>query len=140
MNLIPLGRKSDSEKDIAFEDTLKLSNGVMDVDKRCIIIFPEGTRGEPDVMRRFRKGPARLAIGLNKPILPAVIKGSGASWPKGKILFRPGKIHVYILEALYPDSFIDANNSDKKDLFDAAGQMTIELEKRIKNKIRDLNE
>ena len=140
MNLIPLGRKSDSGKDITFEETLKLSNGFMEIDKRCIIIFPEGTRGEPDVIKRFRKGPARLAIGVNKPILPAVITGSGRCWPKGKIFFRPGKIHVYILEPLYPQSFINNNDGDKRDLFEAAERMTKELENRIKNKIKDLNE
>ena len=140
MNLIPLGRKSGSGKDITFEETLKLSNGFMDIGKRCIIIFPEGSRGEPDVMTRFRKGPARLAIGLNKPILPAVITGSGRSWPKGKIFFRPGKIHVYILEALYPESFINSDSEDKKDLFGVAERMTAELENRIKTKIKDLNE
>ncbi len=140
MNLIPLGRKSDSGKDISFEETLQLSNGFMKIDKRCIIIFPEGTRGEPDIMKRFRKGPARLAIGVNKPILPAVITGSGRSWPKGKIFFRPGKIHVYILEPLYPKSFINNNDGNKRDLFEAAEQMTKELENRIKNKIKDLNE
>ena len=139
MNLIPLGRESDSGKDITFEETLKLSNGFMSVGKRCIIIFPEGSRGKPNVMTRFRKGPARLAIGLNKPILPAVITGSGKSWPKGKIFFRPGKIHVYILEALYPESFINNDSEDKKDLFGAAEQMTTELENRIKKKIKDLN-
>ena len=140
MNLIPLGRKSDSGKDITFKETLELSNGFMEIDKRCIIIFPEGTRGEPDVIKRFRKGPARLAIGVNKPILPAVITGSGRSWPKGKIFFRPGKIHVYILEPLYPQSFINNNDGDKIDLFEAAERMTKELENRIKNKIKDLNE
>ena len=114
MNLIPLGRKSNSGQDITFEETLELSNRFMDIDKRCIIIFPEGTRGEPNVMNRFRKGPARMAIGLNKPILPAVITGSGKSWPKGKIFFKPGSIHVYILEALYPESFINNDNNDKK--------------------------
>ena len=88
MNLIPLGRKSNSGQDITFEETLELSNRFMDIDKRCIIIFPEGTRGEPNVMNRFRKGPARMAIGLNKPILPAVITGSGKSWPKGKIFLN----------------------------------------------------
>ena len=140
MNLIPLGRESDSGKDITFEETLQLSNGFMEIDKRCIIIFPEGTRGEPDVIKRFRKGPARLAIGVNKPILPAVITGSGRSWPKGKIFFRPGKIHVYILEPLYPQSFINNNDGNKKDLFEAAERMTKELENRIKNKIKNLNE
>ena len=140
MNLIPLGRKSDSGKDITFEETLELSNGFMEIDKRCIIIFPEGTRGEPDVIKRFRKGPARLAIGVNKPILPAVITGSGRCWPKGKIFFRPGKIHVYILEPLYPQSFINNSDVDEKKSFKAAERMTKELEYKIKNKIKELNE
>ena len=88
MNLIPLGRKSHLGKDITFEQTLELSNSFMNVDKRCIIIFPEGTRGQPDVLKRFRKGPARLSIGTGKPILPAIIIGSGKSWPKGKFIFK----------------------------------------------------
>ena len=140
MNLIPLGRQTSSGTDITFNETLELSNGFMEIDKRCIIIFPEGTRGEPNIMKRFRKGPARLAIGVNKPILPAVIIGSGKSWPKGKIFFRPGKIHVYILEPLYPQSFINNSDVDEKKSFKAAERMTKELEYKIKNKIKELNE
>ena len=140
MNLIPLGRQTSSGTDITFNETLELSNGFMGIDKRCIIIFPEGTRGEPNIMKRFRKGPARLAIGVNKPILPAVIIGSGKSWPKGKIFFRPGKIHVYILEPLYPQSFINNSDVDEKKSFKAAERMTKELEYKIKNKIKELNE
>ena len=121
MNLIPLGRQTSSGTDITFNETLELSNGFMEIDKRCIIIFPEGTRGEPDIMKRFRKGPARLAIGVNKPILPAVIIGSGKSWPKGKIFFRPGKIHVYILEPLHPQSFINNSDVDEKKSFKDPG-------------------
>ena len=119
--MIPLGRQTSSGTDITFNETLELSNGFMEIDKRCIIIFPEGTRGEPDIMKRFRKGPARLAIGVNKPILPAVIIGSGKSWPKGKIFFRPGKIHVYILEPLHPQSFINNSDVDEKKSFKDPG-------------------
>ena len=110
----------------------------MKIDKRCIIIFPEGTRGKANVLNRFRKGPSRLAIGLNKPILPAVIKGTGESWPKGKIFFKPGKIRVYILEAIYPESFINGKTLNKKNTFNAAKEMTNEIEKRIKSKLKEL--
>ena len=140
MNLIPLGRKSSNGKNITFGETLKLARRFMEIDKRAIIIFPEGTRGAPDIMGRFKKGPARMAIGINKPILPAVIIGSGKSWPKGKIFFRPGKIHVYILEALYPKSFINNDNPSGKDIYEAVEAMTKEIESRIKKKIEKLNE
>ena len=140
MNLIPLGRKLGNEKNITFEETLKLSSRFMEIDKRAIIIFPEGTRGEPGIMGRFKKGPARMALGVNKPILPAVIIGSGNSWPKGKIFFRPGKIHVYILEALYPKSFIKNDSPNEKDIYKAAEEITKEIESRIRKKINKLNE
>ena len=74
MNLIPIGRRSSKGRDISFDDTLELSKGFMNVNKRCIIIFPEGTRGEPDVLIRFKKGPARLAIGTGEKIFSGNIE------------------------------------------------------------------
>ena len=139
MNLIPIGRKSSEGKDISFEDTLELSKGFMNLDKRCIIIFPEGTRGKPDVLKRFRKGPARLSIGTEKKILPAVIIGSGKLWPKGKFIFKPGRINVYILPPLDPKTFIVVNDKKEIDLFKTAEALTKELEIRIKEKIEQLS-
>ena len=111
----------------------------MNVNKRCIIIFPEGTRGKPDVLIRFKKGPARLAIGTGEKILPAVITGTGLLWPKGKIIFKPGKINVYILPPLDPNSFLIRDNKNNIDLFKSAEAMTNTLETRIKEKIKDLS-
>ena len=139
MNLIPIGRRSSEGRDISFDDTLELSKGFMNVNKRCIIIFPEGTRGEPDVLIRFKKGPARLAIGTGEKILPAVITGTGLLWPKGKIIFKPGKINVYILPHLDPNSFLIRDNKNDIDLFKSAEAMTIALETKIKEKIKDLS-
>ena len=139
MNLIPIGRRSSEGRDISFDDTLELSKGFMNVNKRCIIIFPEGTRGEPDVLIRFKKGPARLAIGTGEKILPAVITGTGLLWPKGKIIFKPGKINVYILPPLDPNSFLIRDNKNNIDLFKSAEAMTNALETRIKEKIKDLS-
>ena len=39
MNLIPIGRRSSKGRDISFDDTLELSKGFMNVNKRCIIKF-----------------------------------------------------------------------------------------------------
>ena len=139
MNLIPIGRRSSKGRDISFDDTLKLSKGFMNVDKRCIIIFPEGTRGEPDILIRFKKGPARLAIGTGEKILPAVITGTGLLWPKGKIIFKPGKINVYILPPLDPKTFIVVNDKGDTDLFKTSEVITKELEVRIKEKIKELS-
>ena len=111
----------------------------MNVYKRCIIIFPEGTRGEPDVLIRFKKGPARLAIRTEKKILPAVITGTGLLWPKGKIIFKPGKINVYILPPLDPNSFLIRDNKNNIDLFKSAESMTNTLETIIREKIEELS-
>ena len=90
-------------------------------------------------MIRFKKGPARLAIGAGEKILPAVITGPGILWPKGKIIFKPGEINVYILPPLDPNSFLIRDNKNNIDLFKSAEAMTNALEIRIKEKIKDLS-
>ena len=78
MNLIPLGRKSASQNDITFDETTILSDKFMKIDKRCIIIFPEGTRSENAKILPFKKGGLVLAINLNMPVVPVGIIGSNS--------------------------------------------------------------
>ena len=67
------------------------------------------------------------------------ITGTGLLWPKGKIIFKPGEINVYILPPLDPNSFLIRDNKNNIDLFKSAEAMTNALETRIKEKIKDLS-
>ena len=141
MNLIPIDRKVDGIRKFPIEGTIKLCNAFMNHNQRNIIIFPEGTRGEPGEILPFQKGPAIFSLNLNKPILPAVIFGSHKIWPRGKVFFSwPTRIHIYILEPLYPDSFLAETNENGKKMDLAVKNMTSVLEKKIKKKAEQLYE
>ena len=77
----------------------------MEHDQRNIVIFPEGSRGTSDAILPFRKGAARFAQALKKPIVPIYISGSSKSWPKGKIFMRPCRITINILEPIEPRDY-----------------------------------
>ena len=117
MNLVPVERKSSKIRKLSIDDTISLCRSFMDYGQRSLIMFPEGTRGEPGKILPFKKGAATFSIKLDKPILPAVIYGSHKIWPRGKIFFGlPTKIHVYILDPIYPSSFLERATPLKKKL------------------------
>jgi len=128
MNLIPIARKT-SAKDgsISFQDTIALCKSFMDYGNRNIIIFPEGSRGEPNQIKPFRTGAARFSLALNKPIVPIFIHGSFRAWPRGKVFMRPCRITINILEPMYPNDYISEDKAD--DLI--AKEITGHLEKII---------
>lgn len=137
MNLVPIDRKVDGKRNFSIDDTLALCKAFMNVDKRNLIMFPEGTRGNPGEIRQFRKGTAKFAIQLNVPILPAVIYGSHNAWPKDKIFMRPARIQIHILKPLFPDQYIKDTNMeelDDNDVSQAAQLMTSDLESKIREK------
>ena len=53
---------------------------------------------------------------------------------------RPTGIRVYILEPIFPDSFLNNNNPNDDDLAVAADEMIAALEQRITEKTLDLYE
>ena len=128
MNLIPIARKSSAKDDsISFQDTIALCSRFMDYGNRNIVIFPEGSRGEPDKIKPFRNGAARFSLALNKPIVPIFIYGSFRAWPRGKVFMRPCRITINILEPIYPNDYISEDKAD--DLI--AKEITSHLEKII---------
>tara|TARA_Y100001954_G_scaffold43763_1_gene45509 strand:+ start:273 stop:1004 length:732 start_codon:yes stop_codon:yes gene_type:complete len=141
MNLIPVDRASNKEKELSIKDSEALCNAFMEYEQRNLILFPEGTRGNPGELLPFKKGAARFALNLNKPILPAVIYGSHKIWPRGKVFFGlPTKIKVFILEPIYPNSFLSGHNPTEKEIDLAISKMTKTLEKKIKDKVLTLYE
>jgi len=60
-----------------------------------VLIFPEGTRVKPGVIKKFSAGGAELAIAADAKILP-VAQNAGHHWPGKKFLKYPGTIEVVI--------------------------------------------
>ena len=139
MNLIPVDRKSSEEKKLSIKESEFLCSAFMDYGQRNLILFPEGTRGEPGKILPFKKGAATFSLNLDKPILPAVIHGSHKIWPRGKVFFGlPTKINVYILEPIYPRSFLKSLNSSDDEINEAIQKITLTLEQNIKEKVLTL--
>ena len=97
IGIIPLKRKVSKDEGHPFAPVhTALENG------ETIIIFPEGSRGEPEEMKSFKTGVAHLSKDFpDVPVVPIYIHGAGKSLPKGEALFVPFIIDVVIGEALY---------------------------------------
>ena len=132
MNLIPIDRKINGIREFSIKETLALCKSFMNYNKRCLIFFPEGTRGRPGKISKFKRGASTFAVNLDKPILPAVIFGSHKAWPKDKFFMRPSKIVVYILKPIYPKSFLKNESPSNSEQAEAIEKMTLKLEQEIK--------
>ena len=74
-----------------------------------LIIFPEGSRGEPEAMQAFKKGIGHLATARRKvPVVPVFMYGLGKAMPKGSGLILPVNCTVSVGEPLYGKSSYDA--------------------------------
>ena len=133
INLIPISRKQSPES-LDLDDTMKLSKAFMDLGNN-IIIFPEGSRGEPGTMQRFRKGAVKFSMGLDVPILPAAIIGADKAWPKGEKWMQSVPITVKILP------IIDSPQTEKlseKAYNKSLSKLTKELEAKITKTVKEL--
>lgn len=93
MHIIPLDRKPKSKEG--------LFSGVYDAldQNDIVILFPEGSRGEPEQVSRFKSGIYHLLKERpNVPVYPVFMHGLGKSLPKGERVFVPFFCDVFIGE------------------------------------------
>ncbi len=70
-----------------------------------LILFPEGSRGEPEKMQRFKKGiGVLLKQNPNVCYVPVYTNGLGTVMPKGRFLFVPYESDIYFGQPTYAKS------------------------------------
>lgn len=104
MHIIPVDRqRKERESDPLAPMTAALER------KEILILFPEGSRGEPEQLSRFKSGVARLVERCpNAPIIPIFMHGLGKSLPRGDFLLVPFFADVVIGEPIYWQGSVDA--------------------------------
>lgn len=65
-----------------------------------LIIFPEGTIGEPGRLLPFKPGAFHIAVEAGRPVVPVTLRGTRPVIAEGLGHIRPGPIEVSILEPL----------------------------------------
>ena len=92
IGIVPLDRTGGTDVEVLFEPLRQ----ALDRDE-ILVLFPEGSRGDPERMGRIRKGICHLLKEREHiPVSPVVMHGLGRALPRGAALFVPFNCDVVI--------------------------------------------
>lgn len=96
IGIIPISRSGANKKEELFSECHKALDA-----GDIILLFPEGTRGEPEQTSRLKKGIYHLVKDrTDTQITPVVTHGLGRALPRGEALFVPFNCDVVIGDKL----------------------------------------
>ena len=66
-----------------------------------VIIFPEGTRGDPEELAEFKNGVGRIVAACpDVPVIPIFLHGFGKSLPRGEAILVPHFCDIFVGESI----------------------------------------
>ena len=84
-------------------------------------LWPEGTRSKDGNLQAFKKGFVHAALATKLPIVPVVVYDAAKIFPRGKLKFNPGPLHIEVLDAIPTDGWtvetIDEHVEMVRDVF-----------------------
>jgi 1-acyl-sn-glycerol-3-phosphate acyltransferase len=129
MNLVPIARGTGVT---AIKDSIILCRSFLKSGGLALIIYPEGTRSKTGQIARFKEGAAIISHELNLPLVPACVLGSHKSLPKGSYFLRPKKVSVIFGRPIKVSNWLN-NEKDRKEIFHAYREATLEAERQIRS-------
>lgn len=130
MNLVPIARGIGAK---SIKDSIVACKSFLDSGGLALIIYPEGTRSNTGEIAKFKEGAAILAYELALPLVPAYVKGSRDSLKKGSYFLQAKKLAVSFGQPLKVADYLAYDEKeDRKALFIAYREATLELERRVR--------
>jgi 1-acyl-sn-glycerol-3-phosphate acyltransferase len=97
IRIIPLQRRGRNAKD----DPLAACSKAIEAGD-ILLLFPEGTRGEPERLAVFKSGVAHLAHRHPEvPVIPVFMQGLGKALPRGECILVPVVCDVVVGEPIF---------------------------------------
>jgi len=100
MGILPLDRKVKSKR---IHPLAGINEAIDQGD--IVIVFPEGSRGDPEQLGDFKAGIAHIAKkNPEAPVIPIFMHGLGKALPKGETLLVPFFLDIFVGEPIEWDN------------------------------------